>query len=70
MNHNGIFSLSFPETKTIIVSGDIHETLICWCSNYVSNIRCSTLWSSAKPIDLYHFRYNIDTISRIIPDRI
>ena len=24
MNHNGIFSLSFPETKTIIVSGDIH----------------------------------------------
>lgn len=27
MNHNGIFSLSFPETKTIIVSGDIHELL-------------------------------------------
>ncbi len=24
MNHNGIFSLSFPEAKTIIVSGDIH----------------------------------------------
>lgn len=24
MNHNGIFSLSFPEVKTIIVSGDIH----------------------------------------------
>ena len=24
MNHNGIFSLSFSETKTIIVSGDIH----------------------------------------------
>ena len=70
MNHNGIFSLSFPETKTIIVSGDIHETLICWCSNYVSNIRCSTLWSSVKYIDLYHFGYNIDTIDRIIPDRI
>ena len=51
MNHNGIFSLSFPETKTIIVSGDIHETLICWCSNYVSNIRCSTLWSSVKYIN-------------------
>lgn len=53
MNHNGIFSLSFPETKTIIVSGDIHETLICWCSNYVSNIRCSTLWSSVKYINYY-----------------
>lgn len=24
MNHNGIFSLSFPEANTIIVSGDIH----------------------------------------------
>jgi hypothetical protein len=24
MNHNDIFSLSFPEAKTIIVSGDIH----------------------------------------------
>ena len=24
MSHNGIFSLSFPEAKTIIVSGDIH----------------------------------------------
>lgn len=24
MNHNGIFSLPFPEAKTIIVSGDIH----------------------------------------------
>lgn len=24
MNHNSIFSLSFPEAKTIIVSGDIH----------------------------------------------
>ena len=24
MNHNGIFSLSFLEAKTIIVSGDIH----------------------------------------------
>ena len=24
MNHNGIFSLSFPEAKTIIASGDIH----------------------------------------------
>ncbi|CUQ51773.1 Uncharacterised protein [Parabacteroides distasonis] len=24
MDHNGIFSLSFPEAKTIIVSGDIH----------------------------------------------
>lgn len=24
MNHNGIFSLSFPKAKTIIVSGDIH----------------------------------------------
>lgn len=24
MNHNSIFSLSFPEVKTIIVSGDIH----------------------------------------------
>ena len=22
----------------------------CWCSNYVSNIRCSTLWSSVKYI--------------------
>ena len=33
-------------------------------------IRCSTLWSSAKSIDLYHFRYNIDVRCRIIPDRI
>ena len=24
MNHNSIFSLSFPEVKTIIVSSDIH----------------------------------------------
>lgn len=24
MNHSNIFSLSFPEVKTIIVSGDIH----------------------------------------------
>ena len=27
MNHNGIFSLSFPEAKTIIASGDIHGDL-------------------------------------------
>lgn len=33
-------------------------------------IRCSTLWSSAKPIDLYHFRYNIDVRCRITPDMI
>ena len=44
MNHNGIFSLSFPEAKTIIVSGDIFmETLISWCSNSVSNISLQTL---------------------------
>lgn len=33
-------------------------------------IRCSTLWSSAKSIDLYHFRYNIGITNRIIPDKI
>lgn len=27
MNHNGIFSLSFPEAKTFIVYGDIHGDL-------------------------------------------
>ena len=35
MNHNGIFSLSFPEAKTIIVSGDIHgnfnQLVFCFC---------------------------------------
>gem|GEM_PF-5489824 len=33
-------------------------------------IRCLTLWSSVKYIDLYHFGYNIGVINKIIPDRL
>lgn len=43
MNHNGIFSLSFPKPRQLMSPVTFMETLISWCPSSVSNISLRTL---------------------------
>ena len=71
MNHNGIFSLSFSETKTIIVAGDIHgdfnQLVFELCIQYQ---KLNIMEFCFSNILIYTISgIIIDIISRIIPDR-